>query len=38
MKERALSSRFAALDLLEAPPPGGPFQFVFDRGCFHVFD
>jgi SAM-dependent methyltransferase len=38
MKERALSCRFAALDFLAAPPPGGPFQFVFDRGCFHVFD
>lgn len=23
---------------LAAPPLGGPFQFVFDRGCFHVFD
>jgi hypothetical protein len=21
-----------------AEPPGGPFEFVFDRGCFHVFD
>ena len=19
-------------------PAGGPFEFVFDRGCFHVFD
>jgi SAM-dependent methyltransferase len=38
MKERALSCRFAALNFLAAPPPGGPFQFVFDRGCFHVFD
>jgi SAM-dependent methyltransferase len=38
MKERALRCRFAALDFLAAPPPGGPFQFVFDRGCFHVFD
>ena len=38
MNERALSCRFAALDFLAAPPPGGPFQFVFDRGCFHVFD
>jgi hypothetical protein len=26
------------LDILAAPPSGGPFQFVFDRGCFHVFD
>ena len=35
---RALSCRFAAADILAAPPPDGPFQFVFDRGCFHVFD
>jgi SAM-dependent methyltransferase len=38
MAGRALRCRFAALDFLEAPPPEGPFQFVFDRGCFHVFD
>jgi SAM-dependent methyltransferase len=38
MEGRALRCRFAALDFLTAPPPGGPFQFVFDRGCFHVFD
>jgi methyl halide transferase len=38
MDGRALRCRFAALDFLAAPPPGGPFQFVFDRGCFHVFD
>ncbi|HET7103634.1 MAG TPA: class I SAM-dependent methyltransferase [Terracidiphilus sp.] len=38
MKDRALGCRFAALDILTTPPPGGPFQFVFDRGCFHVFD
>src|SRR3954470_5848055 len=30
--------RFEAGDFLAATPPGGPFQFVFDRGCFHVFD
>jgi SAM-dependent methyltransferase len=30
--------RFAAADFLAAPPADGPFQFVFDRGCFHVFD
>jgi SAM-dependent methyltransferase len=35
---RGLGCRFAALDFLTALPPGGPFQFVFDRGCFHVFD
>ena len=30
--------RFEVVDFLAAAPPGGPFQFVFDRGCFHVFD
>ncbi len=38
MEGRALTCRFAARDFLAAPPPDGPFQFVFDRGCFHVFD
>lgn len=38
MDGHALRCRFAALDFLAATPPGGPFQFVFDRGCFHVFD
>lgn len=26
------------LDFLVDEPPGGPFDLVFDRGCFHVFD
>ena len=30
--------RFETLDFLSETPPGGPFQFVFDRGCFHTFD
>jgi hypothetical protein len=34
---RDLPCRFAALDFLAASPEG-PFSFVFDRGCFHVFD
>ena len=38
MEGRDLRCRFAAWDFLAAPPPDGPFQFVFDRGCFHVFD
>ena len=38
LEGRALRCRFAALDFLSAAPPGGPFEFVFDRGCFHVFD
>jgi SAM-dependent methyltransferase len=33
-----LSCRFAILDFLTEKPEGGPFQLVFDRGCFHVFD
>ncbi len=33
-----LRCRFAALDFLADAPPGGPFQLVFDRGCFHTFD
>jgi len=32
------SCRFATLDFLVEKPGGGPFQLVFDRGCFHVFD
>jgi SAM-dependent methyltransferase len=38
MAGRALRCRFAALDFLAATSPDGPFQFVFDRGCFHMFD
>ena len=30
--------RFEVVDVLAAEPAGGPFEFVFDRGCFHVFD
>jgi len=30
--------RFETVDFLNDGPPGGPFQFVFDRGCFHTFD
>ena len=33
-----VTCRFEVLDFLSADPPGGPFQFVFDRGCLHVFD
>src|SRR5580658_9452821 len=38
MEVRHLPCRFEAMDFLAETPPGGPFQFVFDRGCFHVFD
>jgi SAM-dependent methyltransferase len=30
--------RFETVDFLSEAPPGAPFQFVFDRGCFHTFD
>jgi SAM-dependent methyltransferase len=35
---RRLACRFTTLDFLATSPNGGPFQFIFDRGCFHVFD
>jgi SAM-dependent methyltransferase len=38
MNGRDLRCRFATLDILAEPAPGGPFHFVLDRGCFHVFD
>lgn len=30
--------RFVLLDFLASLPDGGPFDLVFDRGVFHVFD
>jgi methyl halide transferase len=33
-----LACRFSTVDFLGTAPAGGPFQLVFDRGCFHVFD
>jgi SAM-dependent methyltransferase len=33
-----LGCRFQTLDFLATEVPDGPFHFVFDRGCFHVFD
>jgi len=29
---------FLCLDFLNDAVPGGPFSFLFDRGCFHSFD
>lgn len=37
-KPGAGACTFEALDFLEEEAPGGPFDVVFDRGCFHVFD
>jgi SAM-dependent methyltransferase len=33
-----LNCRFATADFLRDGVSGGPFDLVFDRGCFHVFD
>jgi len=30
--------RFETVDFLNEAPSGGPFEVVFDRGCFHTFD
>lgn len=37
-KERNLEAEFHVHDILKDPIPGGPYDFVYDRGCFHVFD
>jgi len=34
----ALSCRFQVMDFLADAPPEETFDFVFDRGCFHIFD
>ncbi|MGH8271205.1 MAG: class I SAM-dependent methyltransferase, partial [Gammaproteobacteria bacterium] len=36
--EAKLNCRFEALDFLNDDVSGDPFDFVFDRGCFHIFD
>jgi SAM-dependent methyltransferase len=33
-----LDCRFDQLNFLNDAVSGGPFDFVYDRGCFHVFD
>src|SRR5579863_2607915 len=35
---RDFDCRFRTLDFLAGSPPEDSFEFVFDRGCFHVFD
>ncbi len=35
MSDGSRAGRFEVLDFLKDPPEG-PFDFVFDRGCFHV--
>src|SRR5690242_1448655 len=31
-----VQARFLAADVLRLPDLGGPFEFFFDRGCYHV--
>jgi len=33
-----VKARFLTLDILKDAIPGAPFDFAFDRGCFHSFD
>ena len=33
-----VSCAFHCLDFLNDDLPAGPFDFAFDRGCFHIFD
>ena len=37
-KEKGTLIHFHTLDFLKSRVPGAPFDFVFDRGCFHSFD
>jgi SAM-dependent methyltransferase len=37
-KGEVASCRFEVADFMTERPDGAPFEFVFDRGCFHVFD
>ena len=41
-KENAVNARviceFHVLDFQSEPVPGGPFDSLYDRGCFHSFD
>ncbi|MCB2218802.1 MAG: class I SAM-dependent methyltransferase [Bacteroidetes bacterium] len=35
---RQLNPEFYVVDVLKDKIPGAPYDFVFDRGCFHSFD
>lgn len=36
--EPGLSCRFEVLNFLEDDVEGAPFETIFDRGCFHIFE
>jgi len=35
--DAGVDCRWLSADILVDPIPGGPFDFIYDRGCFHVF-
>lgn len=37
-RKKAPGATLAVCDFLAQDPPGGPFDLVFDRGCFHCFE
>ncbi len=37
-EDAGVSCTFVEGDFLDHDPPGGPFSFAYDRGCFHLFD
>lgn len=36
--EAGVQADFQVVNILSEPIAGGPFDLIFDRGCFHVFD
>ncbi len=37
-EKQGVSINFLLLDLMDEDVPDGPFDFAFDRGCFHHYD
>ncbi len=37
-QKKGVNIMFHKLDFLKEEVPGAPFDFIFDRGCFHSFD
>ncbi len=36
--EAGVSPEFIQMDFMSREVPGGPFKFIYDRGCFHHYD
>ena len=37
-EQKSLHAEFYVRDILRDEIPGNPYDFAFDRGCFHTFD